>query len=64
MKGAHFFRSGNFRMIHFEARGEIIVVDKTVNHFDTFWLHRMLLAELIIGDVLIVEVANFAHLKY
>jgi hypothetical protein len=33
-------------------------------HFDAFCLHGVLLAEVVIGDGVVVEVTNFAHLIY
>lgn len=32
-------------------------------HFDSFGFHGMFLAELVLGDVFVVEVANLSHEK-
>jgi hypothetical protein len=64
MESAHFFRSSYFGVIHFEGGGEIIVINKTMDHLDTLWFHRMFFAELIVCYIFVVEVADFAHLQY
>ena len=62
MKHFHLLRRGFFSMIFFEKWWEWVVVEKTMNHFSSLGFHGMLLAELIVGDIFIVEVANFSHL--
>lgn len=64
VKGAHFFGRGLFGVVHFEVRGEAVVIDEAVDHFHAFGFHGMFLAEFVLGDVFVVEVANFAHLQF
>ena len=40
---------------------ECVVFDEAVHHFHAFGLHGVLLAELVLRDVLVVEVADFTH---
>ena len=37
-------------------------MNEAVNHFSSLGFHGMLLAELVLGDVLVVEITNFLHL--
>jgi hypothetical protein len=57
----HFLGGGLFGVVHFELGCEVIVIDETVYHFDAFCLHGMFFAELVFGDIFVVEVADLAH---
>lgn len=48
-------------MKHPEMRGESVIIDETVDHLHALGLHGVLFAELVLGDVLVVQVADFAH---
>ena len=49
-------------MIDFKVTREVIARDKTMDHLGPFGLHRMFLAELILGDIFVVEITHFSHL--
>jgi len=54
-------RCCRFSMKNFELWREVIVGDKRMHHFCPFGLHRVLFAELILGDIFIVEVTHSVH---
>ena len=58
---AELFWSGFATMVHFEVRSECIVFDEAVNHLHAFGFHGMFLTELVLGDVLVIEVAHVPH---
>lgn len=62
MEVGNFFRSSLLGMVNFKFRSERVSVDEAMYHFHAFSFHRVLLAELILGDVLVIEIANLSHL--
>jgi hypothetical protein len=61
MEVAEFIIGGFLGMIDLKFRCECIVGDERVYHFSSFGFHGMFLAELVLGDVLIVKIANLPH---
>jgi hypothetical protein len=61
VEGGDFLGSGFFGVVHFELRREGVVVDEAVHHFHAFGFHGVLLAQLVLRDVFVIEVAHFSH---
>lgn len=61
VEAAKFFWSCRLAVKHVEARGESVVIDEAVDHFEPHGLHGVALAECELGEVLIVEVADLPH---
>lgn len=61
VEAAKFFWGCRLAVKHVEARGEPVVVDEAVDHFEPHGLHGMPLTESELGEVLIVEVADLPH---
>lgn len=57
----NFLRGGFSAVEHAELRGEVVVIDETMNHLHAFGFHGMLLAEFVLGDIFVVEVAHLTH---
>lgn len=59
---AQLFECGLFAMISHKAIAEAVGVDEAIDHFEPHWLHGVLLAEIEVGELLVVEVGNSSHL--
>ena len=44
-----------------EMRSKRVVIDETMNHFSPFGFHGMLFAKLILGNILVVKIADLPH---
>ena len=64
MKQIELVFGGFFRLEHGEVVTQVVVLDEGVCHLDAFGLHGMLLAEVIIGNRIVVEVTHLTHAKY
>lgn len=62
MESGDFLRSSLLGVVHFELRSEGVGVDKAMHHFHAFGFHGVFLTQLILGDVLVIEIANLSHL--
>ena len=59
VEGGKLFGVGFLGVVDFELWCEGVVVDEAVDHFGPLGFHGVFLAELVLGDILVVEVANF-----
>jgi flavin reductase (DIM6/NTAB) family NADH-FMN oxidoreductase RutF len=46
---------------HDEVVAEVVALDEGVCHLDALCLHRVLLAEVVVGDRVVVKVAHLTH---
>ena len=49
---------------HGEVITQIVILDEGVGHFDSEGFHGVFLAEVVIGDRVVVEVAHLTHLIF
>ena len=59
VEGGQLFGGGFLGVVDFELGREGVVVDEAVDHLGPLGFHGVLLAELVLGDILVVEVAHF-----
>lgn len=61
MKWSHFFTGCLFTLEHVEMIAQMIVLDETVSHFNSPWLHRMFFIEIEVIGWVIVDVGDLFH---
>ena len=59
VEGGQFLGGGFLGVVYFELWREGVVADEAVDHLGPLGLHGVLLAELVLGYILVVEVAHF-----
>ena len=62
VEGLYFFGGGLFGVVELEGGGESVVVEEAVDHLAALGLHGVFLAEFVLGDFVVVEVADFRHM--
>jgi len=61
MKEAKFITTCLLALKHVKMFTKLIGLNKTMRHFDSLGFHGMLLAEMVVCDGVVVEVADFSH---
>jgi hypothetical protein len=64
MEEAQLILIGLLALKHHEVVAEFIALDEGMSHLDAFGLHGMLLAEVVVGNGIVIEVAYFAHIHF
>lgn len=62
MEVGDFLGGGLLSVVDFKLGSEGVGVDEAVYHFHAFGFHGVFFAELILGDVFVIEVADLSHL--
>jgi len=64
MKKTKLIFVGFFALKHVKMLAKLIALNETVGHFYSFCFHGMFLTEVVIGDRIVVEIADSAHTVY
>lgn len=61
MELAEILGSGLFGVVHIDTGGQPVGIDQAVDHPQAHWLHRVLLRQCELREVVVVEVTHLPH---